>query len=246
MIHTKRGLLLVAALTVVIALFVLFPARIAYRWASPSVLDVSGIHGTVWRGRADAMAANGIYLRDVSWGVKPLRLLTGKVAYRVSGSPESGFVEGIVSMSIGGAVTVSDLAASVPLYIFADLFNIRGLQGDVSLQFERIKLRDGLPVAADGTVRVDNLVAPPLSRTSIGGYRAEFFTQDNGVSASVEDTNGVFDLAGSLQLQRDRSYQFLGQVVAKPETPENLKQQMKFLGPANDRGQRELRVEGSF
>lgn len=246
MIDSKRGLLIVAVLTVVLALTVMFPARIAYRWASPPDFAVSGIQGTVWHGSADAVAASGLYLRDVSWRIKPLNFFTAKAAYGITGSPASGFVEGVVALGFGGRITVSDLTASLPLPMFADALNIRGLDGSARLQFEQIKLRNGIPTAADGTVQVDNLVAPRLSRDSIGGYRADFSTQENGISASVEDTDGVVDLAGSFELNDDRSYGFLGQIVAKPEAPATLQRQMQYLGPANERGQRELRLEGSL
>lgn len=246
MIHSKRGLLLIATLTVVLGLTILFPARIAYQWLSPAELAVSGIKGTVWRGEADAVAANGVYLRDVNWRFAPWQVFAGKLAFKVVASPVSGFVECVAGLGIGGSIVVSDLAASVPLPMFAGVLNIRGLDGAASLQFAQIKLRDGIPVAADGTLQVDNLVVPMLSREVIGGYRAEFSTQDDGISASVEDSDGVVDLAGSFQLNGDRSYVFLGQVIAKPETPATLKRQMQFLGSANERGQRELRLEGSL
>lgn len=246
MIHSNRGLLLIAVLTLILALIVSFPARVGYRWATPAGLAASGIHGTVWRGKADAVAAHGIFLRDVSWRIKPLQLFTGTAFYRVQGSPESGFLEGNVGITIAGTVKASDLTASLPLYIFAQALNVRGLQGEASVQVDRLQLRNGLPVVADGTVQVNNLVAPRLSRDSIGGYRAEFFTQNNGVSASVEDTDGAVDLAGSLEIRDDRSYQFLGQVVAKPNAPASLRQQLEYLGSANERGQRELRIEGSL
>jgi general secretion pathway protein N len=244
--HSNRRLLLVAVLTVFLALVVRFPARIAYQWAAPSQLAMSGIHGTVWRGSADAVGSNGIYLHDVHWRIRPLQLFTATAAYSIKGSPASGFVEANIGFGIGGTLSVSDLVASLPLQMFAKPFNIRGLQGNASLQFERIQVRDGLPIAADGTVQVNNLIAPRLSRDSIGGYSAEFFTQEEGVSASIEDTDGVIDLAGSLQVDNDRSYRFLGQVVAKPSAPASLQQQMQYLGPANERGQRELRLEGSL
>jgi len=244
LIHTRRGLLLVAAITVVLALLVSFPARIAYQWSAPGGLAVSGIQGTVWAGKADAVAMEGIYLSDVSWRIKPLHLFSGKLLYRMKGAPISGFAEGNVGIGIGGTLTVSDLSASLALPALAQTLRIRGLRGDASLQFDRIQIRDGLPVAASGTVQVNKLLVPSLSRESIGGYRAEFFTQNNGVAASVEDTDGILELAGSLQLKDDRSYQFLAQVLAKPETPASLRKQMQYLGPANERGQRELRIEG--
>ena len=97
-----------------------------------------------------------------------------------------------------------------------------------------------------GTLDVANLVVPMVSGSSLGGYRAEFFTQNNGVVASVEDTDGVIDLAGSVQLRNDKSYTFLGQVAAKGNTPAQLRNQLRFLPPGNNAGQHELRLEGSY
>lgn len=244
MITTKRGLLLAALLTLAVAMIAMFPARVAYRWAAPVGVAASGIQGTTWRGHADAVSVNGIYIGDVSWRLRPLRLFTGQASYHVQGVPASGFVEAKIGIRIGGKLIITELAASLPLNLFSRSLNISGLKGDASLQFERIEVIEGLPVAADGTVRVNGLVAPRLSRESIGGYEAEFFTQNNGIAATVEDTDGIVDLAGSLQVREDRSYQFLGKIAAKPGAPAGLKRQLEYLGSADDRGQRELRLEG--
>jgi hypothetical protein len=120
------------------------------------------------------------------------------------------------------------------------------LGGNASLQFDRLRIRDGLPIAADGTLAVANLVAPMVDPGSIGGYRAEFFTDDNAVVASVEDVNGVFDLAGSLTVSGDRNYQFIGKVAATDGTSEKLRRQLRFLGSPNDRGQHDIRLEGQL
>ncbi len=90
----------------------------------------------------------------------------------------------------------------------------------------------------------DHILLPLVSQSPIGGYRAEFFTQEDGVVASVQDTDGIVDLAGSLKLAADGAYEFRGQLAPKPETPPQLRQQLQFLGSANERGQYELRLEG--
>ena len=64
--------------------------------------------------------------------------------------------------------------------------------------------------------------------------------------ASIEDTDAVIDIAGSVSLAADRTYQFLAQVGPKANTPEDLRRQMTFLGTPNDRGQYELRLEGQL
>jgi hypothetical protein len=62
--------------------------------------------------------------------------------------------------------------------------------------------------------------------------------------ASVEDADGVIDVAGSLHLSADRNYEFIALIAPKNNTPESIRRQMQFLGSANDRGQHELRLEG--
>lgn len=246
MIQRNRSLTLLAVLTLVTAMVITFPARVAYQWASPPHVKLSGIQGTIWRGNAREFSTNGVYLRDLTWRMRPLQLFTGKAGYDISGSPVSGFFESEIALGLGGTLTLENLSASVPLQMFAAAANINGLSGGASLKFERLELESGRPTVMDGTVDVANLVVPALSSASIGGYRAEFFTQNNGIVASVEDTDGVIDLAGSLQLNADKSYAFLGQVVAKPNAPESLKRQIGYLPVANDRGQHELRLEGSY
>lgn len=245
MIVRNRGLLLLMVLTVVVALIITFPARIAYQWISPPFVQVSGIHGTVWNGGAREFATNGVYLNELTWRMRPLALLTGQARYDISGTPVSGFFASEVTLSLGGTLTLSNLSASVPLQMFEAASKVAGLRGTASLQFERLELAAGRATAMDGTVDVANLVVPLIGDMPLGGYRAEFYTQNNGIVASVEDTDGIVDVAGSLQLNPDKSYAFRGQVVAKPAAPDSLKNQLRYI-PTNDRGQHELSLEGQY
>jgi general secretion pathway protein N len=246
LIQRKRGLFLVALLAALAAVVILFPARVAYRMAAPPLVAMGGLSGTIWKGSAREFSTNGVYLRDLEWRIHPSGLLTGKAVYSVSGSPVSGFFDSEVAISPGGTVVLSDLNGSLPLQMLAEPAGVPGLRGTMSLQIDTLELVAGRPVALDGTVDVAGLIVPVVSRSSLGGYRGEFFTQDDGIVASIEDTDGVVDLAGSLQLSRDKSYAFVGQVVPKADTPAGLRQQLQRL-PATDRpGQYELRLEGSY
>ena len=244
MIGSKRGLVTTGVLTLVLGVIIMFPARVAIEWFVPAEIPVSGIKGSVWSGSANEAAINGVYLQGIHWSLNALRLFTGELSYSVEATPVSGFFESDISIGFTGALNLSNLSAAFPLEQFASASGLRGLQGKASLSFERVEIVDGLAIAADGTAQVSDLLVPIISRDYLGSYKAEFFTQNNGIAASVEDTDGVLGLAGSLQVRADRSYEFIGQVVAKPDTPENLRQQLRFLPPANDRGQQEVRLEG--
>ena len=246
MIHRRRGLVIIGVATALIALIVLFPARVAYRCASPSLVEMSGISGTLWNGQAREFATNGVYLRDLKWRLRPLRLFTGKFAYDIAGSPMSGFLESEVAVGFGGSVTLSGLTASVPLQMLERAVAIPGLRGMASLQFERLRLVDGRAVALDGMIDVADLVVPMVSRSPLGGYRADFFTQQDEIVASIEDTDAVVDLAGSLRISEDKSYEFFGNVVPRNNTPRDIAERVRFL-PRGDRdGQHVLQFGGSY
>lgn len=242
-----KGRLIAAALIAFVAGAVLvFPARVAYRWFAPPEIALSGIEGSVWRGAASNAAIYGMYARDLEWRFRPLKILAGRLSYRISATPIGGFVDGEVSVAVGGTLRITDLRASVPLGVVAEIVRLPGLGGLANAQFERLELLDGVPTAADGVLEVASLRVPLVAPAAIGGYEAEFFTESDAVVASVEDTDGLIDVAGRLILKPDRSYQFLGQIAPKAETPDSLRSQMQFLGSANARGQYELRLEGSL
>lgn len=244
MIRSKRGLIIVGVLIFVIGLIVTFPARVAVSLLPPSGIAISGIEGTIWRGSAREASVTGIYLRDIKWRSLPLALLTGRLAYRVEATPVSGFVDTRLSVGLDRRLHLSELTAAIPLDLFSNAIGVPGLQGNASLNFERVELVDGLAIAADGVMQVANLIVPVVGRDSLGSYIAEFRSQNNGIVASIEDSDAVIDLAGSLQIRTDRSFQFLAQVVVTAATPEGIRQQLRFLPPPNDRGQQELRLEG--
>lgn len=241
-----KTLVVIGLLTFGAAFVGLFPARVAYNWFAPPIVQLSGLQGSIWSGSATEASAAGLYLRDLKWRLRPLRLFTGKLAASVAASPSSGFVEAVVAAGLGGDITLTNVSGSLPLGDFAAIARVPGLSGNASVQFEKLRISDGLPVAAEGTLAVADLVAPMVDPSSIGGYRAEFFTNDNAIVASIEDVNGVFDLAGSLTVSADRTYQFIGKVAATPATSEKLRGQLRYLGSPNDRGQHDIRLEGQL
>jgi len=243
---TRSRFVIIGVITLVLGLLIIFPARVAHHWFTPEVVAISGIQGSIWRGHALEGEIGGIYVRNLNWRMRPWQLLTGELAYDIEADAVSGFVNGEVAIGVGGSASIRNLTASLSLQSMQSIVGMPGLDGTANLQFERLVFENGIPVAAAGTLEVANLVAPLIHRSSVGGFRAEFFTQESGIVASVEDTDAVVELAGSLSVSLDRTYQFLAQVAPKGTTPASLREQMRFLGTPNERGQYELRLEGQL
>ena len=244
---SKRWLLVAGFLAFVIGVIAIFPARVAYRWFAPPTVTLAGIEGTIWSGRADHASVSGVYVRNLEWSARPFSLLLVRPTYHARGELVSGFVEGVFSVGIGNRIRMEDVSASMSLAALAEAMNMPQLAGTANLRLDTLEIRDGLPVAATGTVEVSELFAPTVYRRApIGGYRAEFFTQPEGIVPSVEDTDGIIDVAGSLTVGDDRNYVFLAAIAPKDGADEGLKEQMRFLGTPDERGQYELRLEGKL
>ena len=240
-----RRLLVLGTLTLVVGIVVMFPARTALNWFAPPGLLVDNVRGTIWSGSAANAYANGVFVRDLEWHMQPLRLFAGELEYALEGVPGNGFFEADLAIDFAGDIAFRNLVASVSLGGYQQMIGIPGLDGNATLRFERLVLDNGFPAAVDGHVEVAHLLLPELTVLPIGGYRGDFFTQQDGIMAALEDTDGVIDVAGSFSVRPDRSYSLLAQLAPKPQATQRVREQLQRI-PANERGQHELRIEGQF
>ena len=141
-------------------------------------------------------------------------------------------------------VTAKNLQANLPIGAIQTAAAFGATGGSVSADITELKLDDGLPVVADGSLEIVGLTLPMVQREPLGGFKAEMFTTETGISASIEDTAAVIDLAGSLQLANDGAYEFIAQIGASERTSPQLREQLKFIGAANERGQYEIDYSG--
>ena len=91
---------------------------------------------------------------------------------------------------------------------------------------------------------VNGLKIPIVGNELLGNYEIEFFTQEDNVSANIFDKNGIVNLTGTLKVNNNRSFEFLGIVSSNLKTPSSIRQQLLFLPTADNQGSQELRLEG--
>ena len=236
---------IVAGLGIFLVIMVMtIPARVAYQWLEPDTLLLGRLSGSIWNGAATEGLVGGAYLTDITWQLLPSALLTGKIAFETSARPISGTVSAEVAMGKNGMLAISHLTGNVPLDLVHDVFQQAGIDGDLSLRFDTLVLKNNLPVLANGDITVSNLYARDLSANPLGSFRANITTVNGRVTAYVEDVAGVLDVTGVISLNEDRSYSFIGEVATMPSAPPSIEQQFRFLGSPNPAGMRQFRFEG--
>lgn len=241
-----RRLIILGLLVFLGVMLATFPARVAYNWFAPAELQLSGISGSIWNGSAAEGKAAGAYVRNINWRFKPMSLLSGKLSFETSSNPASGSMHAEVAVSPGGDLTLSNLTGYFPLDLVHPAFQQSGIRGDIAMQFASIVISNGMPIAVEGSVTVTDFYVPVLSSSRIGDFRADFQTMDGNVTGSVEDVAAVIDVNGTINLHQDRSYAFIGQIAPTSATPASILDQLRYLGSANEHGQREFRFEGQL
>ncbi len=239
-----KRLVIVGILIFFGVLIATFPAKVAYQWFAPADLRLNGIAGSIWNGSATEGNAGGAYVRNINWQFKPSSLLSGRLGFRTRSNPASGTLNADIAIGANGDLLLSGLSGNLPLDLLHPAMQQSGIRGDIALAFETVVIKNGIPIAAEGSVTISDFFVPDMSAARIGDFRAEFQTNDDAIVGSVEDMSGVLDVAGTIRLQPDGLYSFIGQVAAKPTTPPSIVNQLKFLGSADERGQHEFRFEG--
>lgn len=140
-------------LTILVALIVLFPLRLAIGALD---LDAQGVtarkvSGSVWGGRIEELSASGVPLGSVDAALSPLHLLAGQARIAVTRSPgadSQGPLAGAIIVS-RNSIAIADLDANIPLAAaLAPLPLGSMIVSDLTVRFEA-----GACVAAGGNAR---------------------------------------------------------------------------------------------
>lgn len=243
---SRRVMLAAGAAAFLLGMVAAFPARLAYAWFAPDVLRLDGVEGSLWNGRASAADIGGLYAAPLTWDLHPGSFLTGKLGARIEAELARGQLRGDVAVG-PGVVVLRDVEATLALASLAGLLPVRGVEGRLSAELERARLESGWPVALIGELSVANLVYRPSGTNPLGNYRVSFTEEDAGeetLRGAVVDEGGALEVAGTLVLNADRSYELSGRVRARPEAPRPLADSLQFLGAPEADGMRRFALSG--
>lgn len=222
------------------------PARFVLdRVALPDGVDVGGVGGTVWRGRAAVVALPALSLRDLRWRLYPTALLRGRAAVQLEARLDRGFVEGHVELAPGHRLLVTDLQAAFRLEQVLAAAGYQGMAGDASLRLDRLRVAEGWPRELDGEFRVGDLVLTEWDDLLIGQYEVALsLDADDTIAGRIGDLGGPLEVAADLRVQPSLAWSLEGELRPRPEADPGLRDAVSLLGPADPAGRHAFGVDG--
>ena len=227
------------------------PASVLGKLAERHGVRAASWTGTVWSGAADGVVGNGAFLGAVRWTLSPWSLLGGRLAGHAELAPPDGTANGDFALRTGGRAELANVNADVPLAWLNTLTKtkFRGWDGRVSAKLASLVLADGWPVAAQGSVAIDDLSAPPSRGGRIGSYELVFpatAASDNGLRGQLTDIDGPLAVSGELVLAAGRSFDLQGFVAKRSGERTPFDNAIALLGSPDASGRRPFGLSGTL
>jgi len=197
------GLILV--LVMIAVLMASAPARLVALILPADSVIMQGFDGTLWRGSASRalvhVGAGYLHVGSVNWTLAPTSLLTFRPRLELSSQWGRQRLDGELVLRGGADISVHDLSANLSAELIRHYLPV-ALEGDLSLQFATLRLRDGMPYHTDGRLVWQQAAwLSPAGARPLGAYAVELQQAEDAVlNGQIITLSGPVEATGSLQL----------------------------------------------
>ena len=246
--RTPLLLLAIGALAFLAFLSTFLPASLLLRFL-PRNVQVDGLTGTLWSGRAAAIRTGTATLGPMTWRCTARSLLLARLRCDLGLDMAPGHLDALLTLRPDRRIDISGLRGNAPLAGAAAFGAPRGWSGQ--LRFENV----GLEVAAgslqnlSGTIVAADLRAPNRPNDTLGSYAIELgegFATPGVTGGRLRNLDGPLSLRGALRIEPRGRYLAEGEVAPLAGTPDDLLQALTFLGPPDSSGRHPFSLEGTF
>jgi hypothetical protein len=221
----------------------LAPASVvAARLLQGGPMELSDVHGTIWKGAASArirLAAGALDLKELRWRFAPMRLLTGRIAFDVTALDPRFSAQGQLARSfggneardVGGKGDAAMLAAVLPLLA---TWQPRGELAFTAplLAWDEREVRGSARAEWRGAA-----ISLPEAR-ALGTYVAELRGEGGPAKLTLTTPEGTLRLSGEGSFAPPGQLALRGEARAEGAGAEALEPLLNLLGPRRADGAR--------
>lgn len=245
------GYVLLGLIAYLVFMVVQFPATTVFGLLADQVpgLTLQQAQGSILRGSAHHLRIQDIEIKSLSWRWRPLGLITGRITYQLTSEDPELALTGDIGMDWNRRLAFDDLNARLPLARALSLINgpAPPLEGILELDLATLRLDEqGFPNAAQGTVRLTQTRTTLVEPVALGDFDMALTTEDQGIRGTVTDKGGPVRLNGNLTLTLDNRYRLVGEISARDNHNQNLRQVLSLLGPPGEDGTWKMDITGTL
>ena len=237
---------------VIVAFAAIVLARLPASWVLPgrnTGFSCASIEGSIWEGYCAGLTVHGTALGDLTWQLRPARLLAGKLAAHIDlEHPPSTSAHGDVEVGLSGTVVAHALTASLPLDSTVIPAIPPTLTGSLHADLALVKVtKKGVVSELQGSIQASNLVDRSGYVTPLGNFIVTFpAAAGPQPTGTVQDAGGPLAVQGTLVLTPQPGYDLSGYVTPRPSASQPLINAIQFLGSPDAQGRRQFAMSGTY
>lgn len=233
----------------VIVFAAILVARMPAAWVIPAGRaqgSCTSIDGSLWSGTCAGLSVRGTPVGDVSWELRPLRLLSGRLAAHVTVAQGAANATADVELGFGERVTARNVLADFALNPKLVPGIPPALHGHAHVDLALLQMQHGIITQLQGRIEAHDLKESSGTSTSLGSYVVTFPASSGDPIGQIRDLEGPLALEGTLHLTRQPGFELEGLIAARQGAPPELVNNLRFLGSPDASGRRQFSLSGTF
>ena len=223
-------------------------ARMPAGWVLPARTaqgSCTSLDGTLWSGSCSGLTVGRTALGDLSWDLRVLPLLRGRLAAHLSlAGPITA--SGDVELGLGQHLTARNLTADLPLDPRLLPGMPQELSGRAHAELALVEVERGVLTQLKGRIEAHDLVDHSGATTPLGSYVVSFPGEGSELTGKLHDLDGPLALEGTLHLTRQGGYELEGLIAPRAGAPRELVSNIRFFGSPDATGRRTFSLSGTF
>ncbi|UXI67561.1 type II secretion system protein N [Tahibacter amnicola] len=247
-----RRLILLILFLGVAGLIVAFtlPADLALRWFKPNLgpVQVAGVSGTLWHGRAASVTVFGTPVGALDWQVDKAPVLLRQIVARLNLSGGSITAKGEVMRDPDGSIAADNVDFAFPAELAAPALDIPSLKllGRVDGHIDEARLAGGWVHGARGKARWRDAGVTGEAEARFGDLTVEFASKgDHSIAGTVKDdgTSGLI-VDGQFVVQGGQ-FDVTARLSARNGDPQ-VQEALRYIGQLQPDGSSLLKIHGQL
>jgi len=207
----KKYYLLFAIIAYFCFIISTLPAKLVLNQLTPPAnIRISGISGTIWRGKATAIrldAANK--LTDIQWNFALWRLFAAQLSIHIQGKFQQLPFRAQLYATPTGKISAQDVSATIAASSLATLFALplAKLDGVIQLDLDHISWHPETLPLASGVIHWKNAAVTVAETARLGNITITLRQKNNDrILAGISNQGGELKLHGDASAATDASY----------------------------------------
>ncbi len=230
-----------------------FPAAYGWQWVPANMkrnIYIQNIEGSIWSGKASNLDIAGESIDTLHWQLNLLPLLTGTLSLDIQGKSAAGSLQARVDLGSATQIDASDITGK----LHAEAFNgiiVKSLpipimlRGEIRPEIESLHYVKGKELNIDGTIHWQQASLEGVQSLPLGEVKITSASKNTGSTIRLENSKGVLDIDGNLQLNGDGSYNLQFGLLNSSNRPD-IDTILRMVGKADATGRYVIRKNGKL